>query len=493
LKRSNHYRVAAVDLGAESGRVVVGEYDGASLDISVAHRFANGPIETAEGLRWDFPRFFSETLAGLRRAGEVSSVGVDAWGCDYALLDGANEPLAEPFHYRDQRTEGLPSRAFELVPREELYQRTGIQQLRFNTVFQLLADVEAGLSLDRAERIALIPDLVSLHLSGTLVNEATVASTTGLTSLGRRSWEQAVVARLGLPAAPFAQDLVEPGTVIGRVARRFRFDPEPVVCAVAGHDTASAFAAAPLHSPDAAVISCGTWSLVGLELLQPCSSADAADANLSNEWGVDGTIRLLRNVMGLWLLQECRRHWEHEDSTPVHYRELELLAEGASDDVPVFDPDLDRLLSPGGMPSRIADACFESGQKPPRDRAELVRSILISLACAYRRVLDDLERVTGQTLSCVQIVGGGALNRLLCQLTADVTQLPVLAGPVEAAATGNLLLQLRTLGGFGSSEEMQACVAQSLPPRRFEPSKRVPHYERFLSITHGREGLSVHA
>jgi rhamnulokinase len=493
LKRYNLQRYAAVDLGAESGRVIVGDYDGDRLSLDIVHRFANLPVRAPDGLHWNVRSLFDETITGLCDAGDILGVGVDTWGCDYALFDVDGVMLGDPFHHRDSRTESIPDRAFATVSKEELYTRTGIQHLRFNTIFQLLADAESGLDLERAARIALIPDLFNYWLTGVLVNEATVASTTGLTHVTTRSWERVIADRFGLPAAPFSHDLVEPGAPVGEVHARHGLDATPLVRTVAGHDTASAFAAAPLSSPNAGIISCGTWSLVGIELSHPCFGGDAAAANLSNEWGIDGTTRLLRNVMGLWLLQECRRQWELAGVTAFDYQELQALAAAASNEVPVFDPDLDVFLSPGDMPARIAAACREAGQAAPAGPAELVRSILISLACAYRRVFEELELVSGYRVEQIHIVGGGALNTVLCQLTADVMGVPVLAGPVEAAAIGNILVQLRAAGIFDSREEMRASVIRSFSPVSYEPSGASGEYERFLSLTRAGDRVRVRA
>jgi rhamnulokinase len=469
----------------------VGAYDGSALLLDVVHRFENVPFHTKTGLHWDVHRLFSETITGLREAGPVAGVGVDAWGCDYALLDEDGDMLDEPFHYRDSRTEAISDRAFAIVPKEALYARTGIQHLRFNTLFQLLADAEAGTALERAERIALIPDLFNYWLTGTIVNEATAASTTGLTDATQRAWDCALIQQFALPPGPFNHELVEPGSLVGELDPRFELHATPVVRATAGHDTASAFAAAPMGSRDTGVISCGTWSLVGIEIDRPYVGGDAAAANLSNEWGIDGTTRLLRNVMGLWLLQECRRQWKLDRAAPSDYEELQRLAGSVSDDVPVFDPDLDLFLQPGDMPARIDAACRETGQAPPKSPAELIRSILLSLACAYRTVFADLTRVSGRPIDAVHIVGGGALNMVLCQLTANVVGVPVLAGPVEAAAIGNILVQIRAAGAFDSREEMRACVTRSFTPVTYEPSGVSTDYERFLSVTHGHDRVGV--
>jgi rhamnulokinase len=463
---------AAIDLGAESGRVVHGRFDGGRVALDVAHRFENRPVRLPDGLHWNLLSLFSEALAGLRAIDvPLSGVAVDTWGVDYALLDGHGRVLGLPFHYRDARTEGTISRAHARVDAEELYAVTGIQTMPINTVFQLLADDRAP----AAERIALVPDLLAYWLSGELANEITNASTTGLLDARSGTWARGLIERLGLPAAPFAGEPVEAGTTLGRVLAHHAVDAP--VHAVGSHDTASAFAAAPIRSPRAAILSSGTWSLLGLELGAPVLTDRAREYNLTNERGVDGTTRLLRNVMGLWIVQECRRCWGNPS-----YDELMEQAAAARADVPLFDPDDDRFLAPGDMPARIADACAERGQPRPEGRGETVRSALASLACKYRLVLERLERAAGVDVEVVHVIGGGSRNELLCRLTADLLRRPVLAGPVEATALGNVLVQARAVGELGSLAEMRAIAAASADPVVYEPSGDADEiYERFLA------------
>jgi rhamnulokinase len=467
---------AAVDLGAESGRVVLGRFHGERVSLTVERRFENRPVRLPDGLRWNLLALFSEVVQGLRGIdADLAGVGVDTWGVDYALLDEDHRVLGLPFHYRDSRTEGMVERAHDRVPREELYAVTGIQTMPINTIFQLLAD-ERSPALAAAARIALVPDLISLWLSGELVNEATNSSTTGLLDARSGTWARALIERLGLPAAPFAGDPVEPGVTLGPILEHHGIDAS--VHTVASHDTASAFVAAPVRDERAAILSSGTWSLLGLELDEPVLTERAREYNLTNERGVDGTIRLLRNVMGLWLVQECAARWQ------ASYDELQELASAAREDVPLFDPDDDRLLRPGDMPARIAEACSALGQPKPADRGEIVRSILTSLACKYRLVLERLERVTGRTVDTVHVIGGGARNALLNRLTADLLGRPVLAGPVEATALGNVLVQARAVGELGSLAEMRTVAAASAEPTVYEPSQDGGEtYQRFLSVT----------
>lgn len=485
-------RLAAVDLGAESGRVVVGRYDGTLVELEVAHRFPNRPLRLPDGLHWNAPGLLAEILHGLGEAaaaGPLDGVGIDGWGCDYALLDGAGRMLGLPFHYRDERViPEIVARAHACVGRSELYRRTGIQTMPINTIFQLRAEA-GGAAASVAERIALIPDLIGLWLTGVLVNEETIASTTGLLQAHGRGWAVDLVGRLGLPRRPFTAEVAPPGVELGPVlpghAGAAGAAAGTPVRTVAAHDTASAFAAAPLLGSHGAVLSSGTWSLLGVELSEPELGPDAAALNLTNERGIGGTTRLLRNVMGLWLVQECRRAW-HERGLDLDYDELQTLAREAPPEVPVFDPDHGALLHGGDMPARIAEILAATGQRAPTDPGELLRSILVSLACKYRVVTEQLEHVAERRIDTIHVVGGGARNELLCRLTADLVGRPVLAGPVEATALGNVLVQALALGELADLGELREVTARSVSPRRYEPHgshAADETYQRFLTVT----------
>jgi rhamnulokinase len=474
---------AAIDLGATSGRVLVGRHAGERIALEEVHRFPNRPVRLPDGLRWNLLHLFTESLDGVRAAaaqGPLAGIGVDSWGVDYALLDDRGRVLGLPFHYRDERTAGMVERAFARVPAEDLYARTGIQTLPINTVFQLLAD-EGSAALAAARRLAFVPDLFVLWRSGEHANEATAASTTGLLDARTGAWALELIERLGLPAAIF-RDVVEPGAEVGRLLPSHDVVGAVPVYAVAGHDTASAFAGAPVGDEHAAVLSSGTWSLLGLELPEPVLSDAAREANLTNERGVDGTIRLLKNVMGMWLLEESRRCW----GAPP-YEELLREAAEAGGDTPVFDPDDAAFLPPGDMPARIAAACERSAQAPPRARGEVTRSILLSLACKYRWVLERLEAVSGREVRRIHVIGGGARSTLLCRMTADVCGREVLAGPVEATALGNVLVQARAAGELASLAELRAVAAASADPAVHEPGAdrdaAEATYGRFLELT----------
>jgi rhamnulokinase len=489
---------AAVDLGAESGRVVLGRFDGRSVSLEVVHRFVNRPVRLPHALHWDLFGLFSQTLDGLSIAavrGPLSGIGVDAWGVDYGLLDAKGALLGVPHHYRDSRTEGMIDAVHSRVPRAELYAVTGIQTMPINTVFQLMSVAQEPVTA-LAERIGLVPDLFGLWLSGEFANEATAASTTALLDARTGRWSLSIASALGLPRAPFSGEVVEPGTLLGPmlnlhapVAGRGVGTP---VRAVAGHDTASAFVAAPLRSPRSAILSCGTWSLLGLEVPEPSLGAEASAANMTNERGIDGTIRLLRNVMGLWLLQQCRSAWASQGA-PSDYDELHRLASAAHPDAPLFDPDDKTLLSPGDAPAAIASICRATGQPAPADVGATVRSILLSLACKYRYILDRLTHLAGIEVDAIHMVGGGVRNSLLCQLTADLTGRPVIAGPEEATALGNVLVQARATGEVsGSVAELHELAAASVTTLEYEPQDQrsaAEKYNHFLAVT----GLQTYA
>jgi rhamnulokinase len=491
-------RLAAVDLGAESGRVVLGCFDGETVTLDVRHRFANRPLWLPDGLHWNLPDLFAQTLNGLCAAtdsGPLDGIGIDAWGCDYALLDGEHRMLGLPYSYRDERTSAENmDRAHIRVGRAELYRRTGIQTMPINTVYQLSAEA-GGAAARAAEHIALVPDLIGLWLTGTLANELTIASTTGLLEARGRHWATDLVARLGLPPAPFGGEVVAPGFELGPVLNGHAADAGAAVGtpvrAVGGHDTASAFAAAPRDRDG-----CGDPVLrdVVAARRRACRAELGPDAeafNLTNERGVGDTVRLLRNVMGLWLVQECRRVWRAEGAEH-DYGDLVSLAGEARADVPLFDPDHDSLLHGGDMPARIAELCSRAGQPAPAGAGELVRSILVSLACKYRLVLEQLEQVTDRRIDTVHVVGGGARNELLCRLTADVCAREVVTGPAEATALGNVLVQVLALGELADLADLRRVAERSVASRRYEPrasaaAAAAETYPRFLETT----GLSA--
>ncbi len=461
-----HRAYAAVDLGASSGRVMVGRVGPDSLDLAEAHRFPNRPVRLPEGLRWDILGLYAGVLDGLRAAGQVDSVGIDSWAVDYGLLDADGALLGNPVHYRDSRTEGVAEKVWATVSAAELYAATGLQYAPFNTLYQVTA-ARSCAQFARAERLLLVPDLLTYWLTGEAGTELTNASTTQLVDPRTRDWAYGPAERLGIDLGLFAP-LRLPGDPAGLLLPRVLEEtgltgPVPVTT-VASHDTASAVAAVPASGERFAYICTGTWSLAGLELDAPVLTEESRAANFTNELGLDGTVRYLRNIMGLWLLQECLREWGDPG--------LDGLLAAAAEVTPlrsVVDAGDAAFLAPGRMPQRIADACRESGQPVPASPAEITRCILDSLALAHRRAVAEAEALADHPVDVVHIVGGGARNDLLCRLTADACGLPVVAGPAEAAALGNVLVQARAHGQVGDRAQMRRLLARTQPLRRYEP------------------------
>ena len=483
--------MAAVDLGAQSGRVVRGRFDGERLTIAEVHRFPNIAVRARETLYWDALRLYDEILLGLSAAGaeasDIDSVGIDTWGVDFALLDRTGRLVQNPVHHRDSRTKGAMEGAFARIPARELYERTGIQLMPINTVFQLYAMAAAAdPALEIAETLLLMPDLFHFWLSGIAACELTNASTSQCLDPRAQAWALDVLERLGIPPRVFP-DVIRPATVLGtlldEVAERTRLR-RAVVVAPATHDTASAVAAVPFRRPDAAYISSGTWSLVGVELREPLIDDRTFAANLTNEGGVGGTFRLLRNVNGLWLLHECRRAWA-ADGHAWKFDELVAMAEQAPPLRSLIDPNDPAFLAPADMPERIREVCAATSQEVPQEAGAVVRCVLESLALKYRQTVELLAAATGSAPPEIHVVGGGARNELLCRWTANSTGLPVLAGPDEATAIGNLLVQAIALGELASLEEGREVVRASFWPVLYEPRDPGPWgeaYSRFESL-----------
>jgi len=457
--------VAAVDLGASGGRVMAGQVGAEGVELHEVYRFPNEPVAVGGTLYWDILRLYAEVrhgLAGAARRFALAGAGIDSWGVDFGLLDASGALLGNPVHYRDARTTGVPARVHAAVPAAELYAVTGIQQLPFNTIYQLAATP----MLPHAARLLLIPDLLAYWLTGEAGAEITNASTTSLLDVHARAWATEVIEKAGLPPRIFPP-LRRPGEIIGpAIEPNGLGSPLPVI-AVASHDTASAVAALPAAGPDFAYISSGTWSLAGMELDAPVLTAASRAANFTNETGVDATIRYLRNLTGLWLLQQSLRCWPGSS--------LDDLLAGAAR-VPrlrfVIDPDDPVFVPPGDMPGRIATWLAGRGEAVPAGPAETVRCILDSLALAYRRAIAEAQSLSGRHADVVHIVGGGARNELLCQLTADATGLPVIAGPAEATCFGNVLVQARALGAApGDLAGMRALIRSTQPLRSFSPTR----------------------
>jgi rhamnulokinase len=470
----------ALDLGAESGRGLLGRFDGERLELEELHRFANGPVRLIDTLHWDLPYLFGECKKALAKAAagrELDGIGVDTWGVDFALLGRGDVLLGNPVHYRDARTEGMVEAACALIPRRQLYEHTGLQFLPINTAFQLLSMVRGNSPfLDVAETLLMMPDVFSWLLTGVRLCEQSDASTTQLIDPRTRSWCDSVCQGLSLPREIMPQ-LVDAGTDLGpllkSVAEELNIKPTRVL-STAGHDTAAAVAAVPTLSkclggkPDWCYISSGTWSLMGVETAKPIINDQTYHHNFTNEGGVCGTTRLLKNIMGLWLVQECRRSWARA-GRDFEYFELVPRAEAAKPFACLIDPDDPSFFAPGDMPARIASFCERTGQTPPSDEGAYIRCCLESLALKYRWCVERLEEILQTRLETIHIVGGGSKNVLLNQFTADATARVVRAGPVEATAMGNLLVQAMGRGRVASLADVRSVVAKSFPVTTYEP------------------------
>lgn len=465
----------AVDIGASSGRVMAGSVVDGCLVLEPVHRFENGAALSDGHLRWNLTALFEQMIVGLRRLVDrhrnVVSVGIDTWAVDYGLLDADGRLLAEPISYRDGRVEGVTGRVHAVIDPAQLYAVNGLQQLPFTTLYQLVAEQD-GPSWSRVRHAVLLPDLLGYWLTGQLRTEVTNASTTGLLDARTRRFSPPLLAAFDLPADLFPP-LVQPGEAIGPVSRaiaaRTGLDPGTLVIAVGSHDTASAVVGVPAQGRSFGYVSSGTWSLVGVELDEPVLSPESRAANFTNEGGVDGRVRYLRNVGGLWLLQESLRTWSEQG---LAVDSSALLAEAASRPTggPVVDVDDERFIAPGDLPARIRQACADAGRPVPQEPPAVVRCILDSLAVAYARTVHQATELSRSAANVIHIVGGGSQNELLCQLTADLADLPVLSGPVEATALGNVMVQARAFGALaGDLDALRATLRASVELRAYRP------------------------
>jgi rhamnulokinase len=489
-------KLLALDLGAESGRAVVGHLDGRALRLEEMHRFPNGPVRVNGHLHWDALRLFSEIKQGIGLASQaygsaIASVGLDTWGVDFGLLDAHGTLLGNPYHYRDSRTDGVMEQVFERVPRQEVFEQTGIQFMQLNSLFQLyamrLADAPA---LRAASTFLTMPDLFNYWLTGREANEFSIATTTQCYDPRKKTWAVDLLTRLDLPVAPFGE-IVPPGTRLGSLRADIADElgvPAIDVIAPATHDTGSAVAAVPAaagsRSGETAYISSGTWSLMGVEVDEPVITEQSLAYNFTNEGGVCDTIRLLKNIMGLWLVQECRREWAR-GGEEHGYAALAQMAAAAAPFGPIVDVDAHPFLAPGDMPDKIRRFCRDTGQPVPESKGAVLRCALESLALRYRWVLEKLEMMQGRRIEVVHIIGGGLQNELLCQLAADAMQRPVVTGPVEATAMGNILMQALALGEIDSLEEGRELVRNSCEVKTYEPGPAAPWdeaYERYTAL-----------
>lgn len=466
----------AVDLGAESGRVMLGRIADGRLNLEQVHRFGNGPVQEQGTLRWDFQKLLSEIKTGIGKAakatdGKVQGIGVDTWGVDFGLLGADGRLLENPYHYRDSRTNGMMDKAFAIMPKRRVYENTGIQFMQLNSLYQLLAMRLANSEvLAKTDRLLFVADLISYFLCGKAFGEYTLASTSQMMDMKTGKWSQPIFDELALPMKIMPK-VIMPGAVVANltsnVAKEIGCGRFPVI-AVGSHDTASAVLGVPASGDKWAYLSSGTWSLMGVELPSAIVNDKTFQYEFTNEGGVENTIRLLKNIMGLWLVQECKRQWQREGQD-LSYGELAQMATKAKPFFGYVNCDNSDFLAPGDMPARINKCLSDSGQKTTQDKGQMVRLVLESLALKYRRVLNALEDVTGSTVDVLHIVGGGIQNELLCQFTAAATGKKVITGPIEATASGNILMQAKAAGQVKSIEEARAVIRNSFEMKEYRP------------------------
>ncbi len=486
-------RILAFDFGASSGRAMIATYDGSRIDLKEVHRFTNDPVLVRGTLYWDTLRLFHEIKQGITRAwhdGGFDSIGIDTWGVDFGLLDKDGRMLENPVNYRDTRTDGMMEEAFRSVPRDEIYRRTGIQLMKINTLFQLVSIAKKRPELlERADKLLFTPDLFNYLLTGEMKTEYTIASTSQMLDVFSRDWDRDLLSRLGIPSR-LLTEIVQPGTVVGKLSPAICEElgvPAVDVVAIASHDTASAVISVPALPPqdkDFIYVSCGTWSLFGTELAEPVVDERSGRYNFTNEGGYNGTIRYLKNIMGLWLIQESRRQWIREGQNPS-YADLEREALAVEPFRCFIDPDEDVFSGPGNMPKRVREFCERTGQYVPQTTGEVMRCIYESLAMKYRHTLGALEDITGKRYGSIHIVGGGTKDKFLCQLAANACRIPVVAGPIEATVLGNAVSQLMASGDVSDLAEGRRVIANSFDTIRYEPDGSAAWdepFERFVKI-----------
>ncbi len=483
-------KVLAFDFGASSGRAIIGDFSDGKISLKEVHRFPNDPVEIRGTLYWDALRLFHEIKQGILKAhheGGFDSIGIDTWGVDFGLLDKDGRLLENPVHYRDTRTDNIPEEVFKIVPKEEIYKRTGNQIMSINTIFQLyyLAKYRPEI-LERADKMLLIPDLFAYFLTGEKTVEYTHASTTQLLNFETKDWDFELIEKLGIPKHIFPK-IVKPGEKKGMVSdeicKELGIKSVPVY-AIGSHDTASAVLAVPTQKEDFIYVSCGTWSLFGTETDIPYINEKSIKYNLTNEGGFGGKIRFLKNIMGLWLIQEARRQWIREGQD-VSYADLEKDAVAEKGFVSFIDPDYDTFAKPGNMPEFVRDYCKMTNQPVPENRGQVMRTIYESLALKYRKAFNDIIDVTGKSYDVIHIVGGGTKDRLLCQMAADACNTTVVAGPIEATALGNVAAQLIASGDIKDMWQAREIIRNSEETKTFSPKSPVEWdeaYKKYINV-----------
>lgn len=483
-------RVLAFDFGASSGRAIIGCFDGDKITLEEVHRFSNDPVSVGGTVYWDVLRLFYEIKQGIIKAkiaGGFDSIGIDTWGVDFGLIDSEGKLMENPVHYRDARTVGLVDEAFKTMPKEKLYGITGIQFMELNTLFQLISLKKyRPWMLERADKMLFMPDLFGYMLTGKMCAEYSIASTSQLIDLDKRTWSKEILDAFGIKESVFAP-LVQPGTVLGELSKEVceecGVDPVPVI-SVCGHDTQSAITSVPCEDGDFAFLSSGTWSLFGTELDKPIVNETSMNINITNEGGFDGSTGFLKNIIGLWLIQESRRQWKREGKE-YSYADLEKLALAAEPFKCFIDPDAPEFVPHGNIPERVHEFCRKTGQYVPETVGEIMRCIYESLAMKYRLTFEKLRECTERDYPVIHVIGGGTKDGLLCQMTANSCDRTVKAGPIEATVMGNVAVQLMSDGSVKNIGQARKIVAESSELKTFEPKdtdKWAEAYEDFLKI-----------
>ena len=467
-------KILSFDFGASSGRAMLAEYSDGKINMQEIHRFSNDTVIVNGAMYWDILRLFFEIKTGITKAvnsGGFDAIGIDTWGVDFGLIDKRGKLIGNPVHYRDTRTEGMLEETFKTVSQDEIYSRTGIQCMRINTLYQLMYLKEhEPEQLENAEKLLMIPDLFAYMLTGEIKEEATIASTSNLFDPYKKDWDRELIKKLGLPEHIFA-DIIKPGEVYGmlsdEICEELGCEKVPVVAAC-GHDTASAVVATPSTTDDFVYISCGTWSLFGIESKDPILTAQAAELNFTNEGGYDGTIRFLKNIMGLWLIQESRRQWKREGDD-VGFDQLEKEALGAEPFKCFIDVDDPAFETAGNLPKRVVEFCKRTGQYVPQNRGEIMRCIYQSLAMKYKHTFNKLAEMSNKEYHRINILGGGIKDKLLCQMASDACNVQVLAGPSEATVMGNVAVVLAALGELDGLSDIRTAVSNSTELKEYTP------------------------
>lgn len=485
--------VLAFDFGASSGRAMLGSFDGEKISLNEMHRFSNDPVSANGHLYWDVLRLLFEIKAGILKTynggyKDISSIGIDTWGVDFGLLDKNGDLIGNPYHYRDNRTEGMIEKASEIAGESYIYEETGIQTIWFNTLYQLLSMKESKSPvLDIAETFLFMPDLLNYFLTGVKTTEFSIASTSQLLNAHNRDWSYGIFEKFGFDKTLFT-DIVKSGTIIGKLSDSISHElgvPQVPVIAVASHDTGSAVASVPFeNSENSAYISCGTWSLMGMELSSPCTNEKAAEYNFTNEGGVENTTRFLKNIMGLWIIQECRRQWKREGDE-VSFDQLEKEAWQSEGLVSFIDPDDESFATPGNMPRRIREFCKKTNQPVPESKGQIIRCVAQSLALKYRFTIEAMEDVLERKIDVVHMVGGGIKDQMVCQFTANATGKTIKAGPVEATAAGNVIVQLMALGKIESLSRGREIIKKSFNCKEYMPQDNCEWnsaYQKFIKF-----------